>query len=146
MSMPLTEIQQPGVQRLAPAAAYAGNGTSPRTWTIQLPGYGAWMIYAFAWYTNVNQSIDATAVVSWFQNTASGSQMKNLANSRQIGVGEAAVDGASGAANLWTGLTIGDPSTSGVVTVTGEFSGGGSVNPRLIVRGLRLFSVSDFQL
>lgn len=145
--MPGAPTDFPGVERFDGGPYFAVSGPSPRTWTIQLPEFGVWMLYFWAYYSNQNFSIDAVAHVSWFRySVAASAQQKNLGNTRQIGDGEPAAEPipASGSANRWTGLSISDPSATGEITVTGTFSGAGDLTPILKVSGHKLIRAPFF--
>lgn len=145
--LPGAPLENPGVERFAFSNLFAGSGSSPRTWTIQLPSYGAWLLYFWAFYGNSNNTIDAVAHISWFRyDVVTPSQQKNLGNTRQLGVSEPAAEPipASGSANRWTALTISDPSSTGLVTVTGEFSAGDDLNPAMRAAGHKLIDENFF--
>lgn len=129
--------------KLAPfrVAGYAGSGATPRTFNIQLPTYGVFLVDFIAWYGNANTSIDRPAIVTWFGLDASGAQENWVRATRPIGEAVASVGGA---ANLLTGLSMSAPTTTGLITVTVDFSGGGSINPRVIAKGIPVASTQDF--
>jgi hypothetical protein len=103
--MPLAPSTQPGLKRVALTSTVVS--ASPNVHTITLPEYGAWLLTIAVWEANRNQMAWVTAHVAWtYLQTGSNYLCKTN------------VVGAAGLAGEVTGLTVSDPTTAGVLTVT----------------------------
>lgn len=125
-------------------AAYAGSGTTPRTYTASLPTYGIYLVSVICWHgANANQAASINAIVTWFEWEATGATRNVQGKSNAIGTVALSTGGSS--PTQITDITLGDPDTNGQFAVSVAFSGA-DINPRVIVKGVPLVHVNEFDL
>lgn len=142
---PLSPAKFPGLEPFR-VAGYAGSGVSPRPYTFTLPGYGVWIVSVFAWYSNQTYAIHQAGIITWWRYDASGAQAKTLGSSAMIGAPSPAKDDGSGNLNLLNSLTVSDPTASGAVTVTVGWSDASTLNPRVVVKAVRMQDVPGLRM
>lgn len=106
----------------------ASTGTSPRTFTIQLPKYGVYDFLLTVGYGNPQSIAVVTGRIIWFKNDGpEGSGVNANVVAKTLLAGPAALSAPptpappSPSVNDLTSLTVSDPSSSGLVTVTAEW-------------------------
>jgi hypothetical protein len=94
------------VTRLSPT--YLTAGTSPRTGTFQLPSYGWWLVEVSAAYSNTNNIGSLMAMILYYNGVSGTKALKTTTIAPAV---------FSAGTDL-SSLTLSDPDSSGLVTVT----------------------------
>lgn len=141
MPNPLSADRYPGTKTTR-LAAYTSAGTSPQAGTVTLPEYGVYLAVVEGRFTNGNNTAVQVGIITWWKFDAAGGSANTVARTDMIGTPAYSAGPGSPTINS---LTVSDPTTAGVVTVTVGWSDAAtSRTAHTVVRLRRVFDTADF--
>jgi hypothetical protein len=130
---PRRSTVEPGLRRFTLKTSAVG--ASPNSFTVTLPEQGAYLLTLVLWEANKNNMASQVATCIWDAPTGNTSFMVRKSSL----LGTLAISGVEISA-----ITLSDPSTAGVLTVTLTHSHGTSVGADLVVVATQLAPASVF--